>query len=325
MGPEPLAKLQPLHDGDTIGLVCPASPIGADSVKRAETYLERHGYRVKRGKHLSKPFLCDLSGTDEERLADFNGFLTDPEVRAIVCLRGGYGSPRLLDRIDYDALARAPKLIAGFSDVTAIHLAVYRRTGLVSLHAPALGYTFGTKSLKKFTERAWWSMFEGTAIPGPALFVDAADWSGRKSLETWKPGTAEGVLLGGNLSMLAALEGTLYSLPKDVDIVLFLEETGEPAYRVDRMLTQLHLAGSLSRVKGVLLGGFSVPRGKPTERPMIDGVLRDRLGVLGVPILKGVPIGHQSYNMTVAHGARVVLDTKASTLVYLDDFFGRNP
>ena len=324
-GPPTPERPHALKSGDAVALVCPASPIQADSVRRAKGYLEKHGYKVQLGKHLSAPFLCDLSGTDEERLEDLNGFLRDPGIRAVMTLRGGYGSPRLLDGLDYAAIKSSPKILTGFSDITALHLAVYAETGQVTFHSPALGYSFGASSLKKFTERAFWMMLDGSGTPGQAAFVDAGDWPNLPSLETWAPGAAEGVLLGGNLSIVAGLEGTPYALPRDEDVILFLEEVGEPAYRVDRMLTQMRLAGAFKRVRGVMLGAVTAPKDKPTEKPMIQGVLRDRLGDLGVPILRGVPIGHQSYNMTVAHGARVRLDAGAKTLHYLDTIFKENP
>lgn len=324
-GPPQPKSSHALRSGDTVALISPASPMAADAVRRARSYLERRGYKVRLGKHLSKPYLCDLSGKDDERLEDLNGFLRDPNIRAVMTLRGGYGSPRLLDGVDYEAIKTDPKILTGFSDITALHLAVYARTGQVTFHSPALGYSFGTKSLRKFTERSFWSMLDGSGAPGAATFVSAEDWQGASGLETWAAGRATGALVGGNLSIVAGLEGTPYALPRSEDVILFLEEVGEPAYRIDRMLTQLRLAGAFKRVRGIVLGAITAPRDKPTEKPMIRGVLRDRLGDLGVPILRGVPVGHQSYNMTLAHGARVELDAGAKTLHYLDAIFEETP
>ncbi len=314
-------KLKPLQPGVAIGLVCPASPIDQPSLERAKRYLAEKGYKPVLGKSLTKPFLCDLAGTDSERLDDLNGFIRDPQIRAIMCLRGGYGAMRILDGLDYEALKRDPKIMSGFSDITALHMAIYSKTGLVTFHGPVIGRGFGSSGLRKFTERSFWGMLTGDAVPGAASFVDAEDWPGRSSLKAMAAGKGEGVLIGGNLSLVAALEGTPYAVPRDRDVLLFLEEVGEQAYRVDRMLTQLILAGTFERVRGVLLGAHSAPKGKPEEQSMIDGVLRDRLMGLGVPVIQGAPIGHQSYNMTVAHGANAVLDAGDKSLRYTESFF----
>ncbi|MBI1390249.1 MAG: LD-carboxypeptidase [bacterium] len=307
-------KPAPLKSGDAVGLVCPGSPIRPELVKGAADHLAARGYRPVLGESLSREYLCGLSGEDEARAADLNRMWRDSKVRAVFTLRGGYGANRILDSLDYGALRADPKWLTGFSDITSLHAAIFRRTGLPSLHGLAFGYSFGDGEPEALIAKTWWDLVEGRA-GAEAL---TAEWKAVSPPQTWRGGAAEGVLLGGNLSRLASLAGTEYALPDDEPIILFLEEVDEAAYRVDRFLMQLKLAGLLDRVAGAIVGQFTPHEDEPEEAPLIQNVLRDQASRLGVPVLAGAPIGHEHYNLTLIHGARVRLDADAQSLVYLE-------
>ncbi len=241
-----------------------------------------------------------LAGDDARREAELLAALDDPTVDAIVAARGGYGATRILDRIPIERVARSPKLLVGFSDVTALH-ALWQRAGVRSMHASMIA-GLGRASdahVARFVR----------ALEGEA----AAPLSG---LSTVAEGEAEGPLVGGNLSVLAALVGTPYAPPVD-GAVLLLEDVGERPYRVDRMLTTLAHAGWLSRVAGVALGAFTgSPPGDDGTR--IEDVLRERLSYLPVPVVAGVPAGHVDDNVALPLGARVRLDAANGTLQFLE-------
>lgn len=310
------ARPKPIQPGATIGLICPGSPVLPAEVESAVNYLEGRGYAVKRGRHLTEPYLCDMSGTDAQRAADLNGMIADEAVDAVFTLRGGYGTHRLLGAVNYAALARHPKWITGFSDVTSLHNALFQRLGLLSLHGPAFAYTFGDEAVPKHVERAWWNTVEGIDLQGEwACFTDPA-WQREQPIEVWVGGQARGRLYGGNLSRLASLAGTPYAIPEGQPLILFLEEVGEAAYRIDRFLTQLRESGALASVQGVLVGDHTVDDDDADERPHIRASLKDRLTDLGVPVLAGLPIGHTQDNLPVAHGAWVEMDTQVPSVRY---------
>jgi muramoyltetrapeptide carboxypeptidase len=245
-----------------------------------------------------------LAGGDEERAADLDAALRSPDVDAVWCLRGGYGTMRILERLDWPALARRPRPVIGFSDNTALHLAI-QRLGIVSYHGPHPA----AEELPPFTEALLLRVLRGDLPAGPLPLP-----AGRPRPEALVGGAAEGRLVGGNLSLLAALAGTEYSLRAE-GAVLFLEEIGEPAYRVDRLLSQLLLSGALRGVAGVAVGAFSDAPDEATEGiPAATEVLLDRLGGLGVPMAAGFPFGHVPESWTLPVGARARLDADAGTL-----------
>ncbi|HEX2210826.1 MAG TPA: LD-carboxypeptidase, partial [Longimicrobium sp.] len=246
-----------------------------------------------------------LSGTDRERAADLNGALRDPSIGAVWLLRGGYGTMRIVDRLDWDALARHPKALIGFSDNTALHLAAHR-AGVVAFHGPHPH----TPEMPAF---ALDELVRVLTVPEPAGVLPFPP-DGRA--ETVTGGVAEGPLLGGNLSLLSATLGTPYAIRPE-GAILFIEEVGEPAYRLDRMLSHLRLAGVLSAVTGIAVGGI-------TEAPRLNGapdpmdVVRDALGGLGIPVATGFPFGHIDDNWTLPMGVRARLDADAGTLALLE-------
>lgn len=312
--PKPL-KPPALQPGGTIGLVCPGSPVPPGRLETARRDLNQRGYTCKPGESLTEPYLCDLAGPDDRRLADLNAMIRDPKVNAIFALRGGYGTNRLLGGIDYESLRQRPKWIVGYSDITSLLLAAYNRAGVIGLHADAFPLASDGNSIQPVAD-AMWDLLEGRAAPGGIPQIRKFSWTGPARPETWAPGRARGVLLGGNLSRLASLAGTPFAVPADRDVILFLEEVDEEAYRVDRFLTQLIESGVFDRVRGAAVGEHKPPGSKPEDAFVIRRSLRDRLMNLEIPILANLPFGHRRMNLPLALGAEVELDADLQTLSY---------
>ncbi len=287
-----------LRAGACLAVVAPSSPFDVGAFERGVARL-RDRYEVRYAEDLleRKGY---LAGDDARRLAELARALSDPGVHALVAARGGYGATRLLDGIDIAAIRAANKLLVGFSDVTALHVA-WLRAGVRAIHGPmvaALGDASGA-----LLDR-WIAAVEGATPPELG------------GLEPIAAGTAEGPLVGGNLAVLAALVGTPYAPPID-GAILFLEDVGERPYRVDRMLTTLRHAGWLARVRGVVLGAFTESAAGP-DGVAIEHVLRERLSGLGIPVAAGVPAGHVDDNLELPLGAPVRLDADAGTLRFLE-------
>jgi muramoyltetrapeptide carboxypeptidase len=285
-----------LRKGDVIGVCAPASPPLRDGdLQKGIAYLEGLGYRVEPGRNLHKKDGY-LAGSDEGRAADLNRFFRDRKVRAIISIRGGYGSMRILNMLDYRAVRNDPKIFVGYSDLTAVSLALFARCGLVTFAGPMVAAGMA-RGLKPAEEELFWRMLTSTrplgALPTPA-----------------KPlfgGNASGVLLGGNLSIVSRLAGTPH-LPPLRNAILVLEEVGERPYRVDRMLQQLRLARSLDGVRGVVLGEFTDCRpeeGKPSLT--LRRIFKDMFAGLDSPVLTGVRHGHVSGSLTLPIGLRVTI------------------
>lgn len=288
-----------LPRGSCLGVIAPAGPVPRERLSRGLRALREQGYGVKLGDSvLAKRHY--LAGTDEQRLADLHRLWADPEVDAIWCARGGYGTMRLLPDIDWSILQRPIPLI-GYSDITALQLALIARTGLVSFSGPMVGTIHGygaDAGIDPSTAACLWQWLlddrpEQTLYsPGPAR------------PRVLQPGVAEGPLLGGNLSLFAALVGTPY-LPDCDGAVLVIEDVGETPYRLDRMLTQLKLAGILDRLSAVLIADFAdcyPPRRDEPGLP-IDLLVLERLGGRDIPVLSGIAYGHIDRRCTIPLGA----------------------
>ncbi len=318
----PVPRLLPvaLAEDDLVAVIAPASPARAEEMTEAAANLRRMGLRARVSPHAADRDGY-LAGSDEARAAELNRAFADPEVRMVLCARGGYGSPRLLDRLDYDLIRKNPKVLVGYSDITALLIALRQRTGLVTFHGP-IGKEFsGRAGLSPFAEEH----FRGLLGPEPLPLgsPELADWGGGKirgaeARRTIAPGAAEGILTGGNLSTIAALMGTPYEIDTR-DAVLFLEDVNEEPFRIDRMLCQLRLAGKLAKARGILLGGFTrcVAR-TPSESWSLDEVIEDTFAKLGVPVLAGFPAGHLPEQPPLPIGIRVRLDATARTLAILE-------
>ena len=290
----PWVKGKALQPGDTIGIIAPASPLDGD----LEPYLEvlhQLGYQTKLAPH-ARAVDGYLAGTDEERAQDINDFFADDTVQALLCLRGGYGSARTLDLLDYEAIRWHPKLLLGFSDVTALQTALGSRSGLVTVSSPFLSQLRAGASYSLDLFR------QGVATNQPLGKLSLP--AGRK-LETLQSGSARGRLAGGNLSVLSSLVGTPYGLD-GTDAILVLEEVGEAPYRVDRMLNQLYQSGLLHRVAAICYGDFvNCPAGP--DGVTVDDVLLHYAVLSGKPAIKGLPVGHGGDNAFVPYGVLATL------------------
>ena len=300
-----------LRPGDLIGIAAPASPPDADAVQRGTALLEARGYRVRLGKHLfDAAEQCGyLAGRDEDRAADLNALFAEPEVAAIFCVRGGYGTMRLLKYLDWNVLGANPKIFVGYSDITSLHLAIHRRLSLVTFHGPMLS------ALPRCSESAlavFWNLLErpeslGTLPADPAL------------LQTVVSGSVTGALTGGCLSLLAAACGT-YDAPDFCGKIVVMEDVGEAVYRADRCLMQLFHAGHLAQAAGFVLGSLTGWREHEPfpERNTPAALWRDTFGPLQSPALSGFPFGHEPDPLTLPLGIRARLDADARTLTLLE-------
>ena len=288
-----------------IGVIAPAGP-GALDTQKAMQWMRTRGYALKvfPGVYEKDGY---LAGSDDVRLNDLHAAFADPEVDAIICLRGGYGTPRLLDRIDYDLLSRHAKPFVGYSDITALHLAISRYAGFVTFHGPMLNADLlGGKQAP--TEASLFSLLRGQLTAGSVLAHPVA-----YPLTTLEPGIAQGRLLGGNLSMIAATMGTPFEIDAD-GIILFIEDINEPLYRIDRLLTHLRLAGKLSRLRGVLVGDVA-----GVERDALARLLKQTFAPFAIPVLAGWRSGHCDPNLSLPMGALVTLDAGGKSLVLEQD------
>ncbi len=290
-----------LRAGDAVALVSPAGPVAAAKVESAAQVLQSWGLKPRIYPHALDTHSF-YAGTDEHRLADFNAALADPDIRAIFCNRGGYGAQRIVQGLDFDAVRRDPKLVIGFSDITAIHEALWVQTRLATIHGPVAAQ-FERGGV--FTSSVWHATMSTESV---RVTADAAE----PTFSVRTAGAAEGVLLGGNLCMLSTSVGTPF-MPDLSGAILLIEEVNEAAYRVDRMLTQLLNSGALNGVVGIALGQFTEPRTSGAVTP--SDVLMERLSGLGVPLLGGLPIGHGDINYAVPLGTQASLDADSGTLL----------
>ena len=309
-------KPQRLRPGMTVGLVTPASNVPEDQELHIAMDLVRSlGFIAKPSANLFSRTQY-LAGTDKQRADDLNAMFADPEVDAIFCVRGGYGSGRLLRYLDYDMIAANPKVILGYSDITAILNAIYLRTGLITFHGPIAGGNFSDYTYDQYN-RILVEPTSTTEIGNPPVFETrpgVVDWENR--LTPIVSGSAEGHLVGGNLSLVVTLLGTPFE-PNFDGAILFLEDVSEPPYSVDRMLTHLWMTGKLERVAGIVLGKFTDDDYDSNTFSM-EQVIRDRFEPLGIPTLRGTMIGHIEDKTVVPIGIQARLDVDAGTLTLLE-------
>ncbi|SEM94802.1 muramoyltetrapeptide carboxypeptidase [Pseudomonas sp. ok272] len=288
-----------------IGVIAPAGPAALDTEK-ALHWMRSRGYSLRIFPGVTERDGY-LAGSDEVRLRDLHAAFADPAIDAILCLRGGYGSPRLLDQIDYELLRRNAKPFVGYSDITALHLAISRYAGFVTFHGPMLNADLlGDKQAP--TEASLFSLLRGQLTAGSLLAHPVA-----YPLTTLSPGIAHGRLLGGNLSMIAATLGTAFEIDAD-GVILFIEDVNEPLYRIDRLLTHLRLAGKLSRLRGVLVGDVA-----GVDSEALARLLKQTFEPFRIPVLAGWRSGHCDPNLTLPMGALVTLDAGGQSLVLEQD------
>jgi len=307
----PRVKGQTLKPGDCIGIITPGSYAQKKDFEAVEL-LKAHGYKVKIAP-AAKSVYGHFAGSDRKRAEDINNFFKDDEVKAILCTRGGYGCARVLDKLDYKMIAKHPKMLIGFSDVTALHIAIGERCGLSTVHGPML-VSFTRENFKSeyTTENFFKGLENGFSgeIPMPE----------GQELKSVINGRAEGIIMGGNLTLLAALAGTPYEL-NGKGALLLIEEVGESPYRIDRMMNQLYQSGLLKRVNGILYGDFvgcKDPDPDGIEDFTVEQVLKYYARLSGKPVIKNVPAGHGKFNAFIPLGVHAVMeanDKKSSIFI----------
>lgn len=301
-----------LREGDVVGLIEPAGfPDDPFDMPLVEETIRAMGLVPRAAPHLGARYGY-LAGTDAERAADINTLYVDPEVKAVFAVRGGWGCARVLPHLDFRTIRANPKLLVGFSDITALHLAFAAHAGFTTIHGPNASSGWGRKSWEPFRALA----FDG-AMP---LYRNPEVTEDRLVQRAWRTrairgGTATGRLLGGNLSVLTALLGTAY-LPDFDGAILFLEDVGEGEYRIDRMLTQLALAGVLRKVRGIVFGQCSRCQspGPSYGGFTISEVLQQHLEPLGVPAFQGAFFGHIADQFSLPVGIMAEIDADAGTI-----------
>ena len=284
-----------LKPGDTIGIVAPANYTG-DSAQYEIDYLINRGFNIVYGRSYYERWY-GFGGTDDVRAQDINEMFANKEIDAIFAIRGGYGAIRFVDKLNYDIIRKNPKIFSGFSDITTLLIAINEKTGLVTYHGPMssnfkdIPFTTESSFNKTFLENSKFNLLE---------FDD--------TFIVMKGGRGEGKITGGNLSLIVASLGTPYEIDTDGKI-LFIEETGEESYRVDRMLQQLKLAGKLKNLKGLILGDFNnAKKSDPTDMSL-DEVFYNNFGNLGIPIIKDFKSGHVRPFISVPIGINARIDT----------------
>ncbi|MEO6612274.1 MAG: LD-carboxypeptidase [Chitinophagaceae bacterium] len=299
-----MIKIPPyLQKGDTIGIVCPAGYMAAEKVQTCIQTLQEWGYQVKLGKTVGGNSATYFSGTDEERLADFQEMLDDDEVKALLCGRGGYGMGRIIDSIDFKKFSKQPKWIVGYSDVTVLHAHLYSNYYISSLHAPMAG-AFNEEGYKNEFVQSLKNALEGKKLK---YACPAHDYNRR--------GEAVGELVGGNLSLLAHITGTGSDI-KTKGRILFIEDVGEYSYNIDRMLHQLKRSGKLSRLAGLIIGGFTEM--KDTERPFgkpVYDIIRDVISEYDYPVCFDFPVSHSERNYALKIGVGYKLKAGRSKIL----------
>ncbi|MEO6169946.1 MAG: LD-carboxypeptidase, partial [Lysobacter sp.] len=317
---KPPARLlpTPLAKGDCVALVSPSSAINDEfDLQLAQEAMQALGFSVKTGNHYSKR-RGHLAGTDDERAGDLNAMFSDREVKAVICVRGGSGAARLLPLLDYDAIRRNPKVLLGYSDITALHSAIQARTGLVTFHGPNGSGSWNRFNVDQF-ERVFFQrelmQYRNVADPGDELVQR------RNRTVTITGGKARGELVGGNLTVLVALAGSSY-LPDFTGKILFLEDVSEAPYRIDRMLTTLKLMGVLDGIAGLVFGECTdCEPGDGYGSLTLSQILDDHLRPLKIPVYRGAMIGHIRQQFIVPVGGRVEMDADAGTFRMLDAVF----
>lgn len=300
-----------LKFGDTLGFIAPSGVLRKEGIiELAKAEAERMGFKVKLGDSCHNRYGY-LAGTDAERAHDVNAMFLDDEVDAIICLRGGYGAMRILDLLDWDMIAAHPKIFVGFSDVTALHIALLQRCNMVTIHGP-MSSGWGDSPLDDFSRE---SLYRTLMNPTPVgELVNPPEYP----RQTVNPGVAEGQLVGGNLTLIAASLGTPWQLDT-TGRILFIEDVGERTYCLDRMLTQMRLAGMFDKCAGVVFGDFSdCPIEYPAFGLTLEEIIRDVVKPCGKPIFTGLRCGHCTPKLTLPFGVRCRMDADACTLTVLE-------
>ncbi len=297
-----IIKPKRLKPGDVIGIISPASSTDdITKVNHGVEYLEKLGYRVEVGKNVGQESGY-LAGTDAQRVSDLHEMFKNKSIKAIFSIRGGYGSGRLLDKIDYKIIRNNPKIFVGYSDINALQMAFFAKTGLVTFAGPMVAVDFHDE-VSKFTEEVFWRTITSNKKIGRIKNPR------NEKIYLLNKGRAVGRILGGNLSLFTSLNGTEY-FPKLKDTILILEDINEAPYRIDRMLNQLRLSKVFKQVKGIILGHFvDCIEPDPNKRTFtLNEVIIEYFEGLKIPVLYNVKHGHIKENITIPYGVKCVLN-----------------
>lgn len=298
-----------LKPGDTLGVIGSSKSTDFKNLLMAEDILKKLGFKLKFGKSCFESW-HGFAGTDEIRGEDINSFFADKEVDGILSLRGGYGAVRILNFIDYEIIKNNPKVFIGFSDITTLHAAFQRKTGLVTFHGPMLTSNFGSS----FNPATYENLLEIISSSEEKTLLKNPE-----PLKTLFPGKARGKILGGNLITLNAILGSQYDYDY-TDSILFLEEIGETTYRIDRALAQMKLSGVFSKIKGVILGDFNNCE-KDSEKDLdLLGTFADYFKDLNIPVIYNYHSGHCEPMMTLPFGVLGEIDTEKNSITILEKF-----
>jgi muramoyltetrapeptide carboxypeptidase len=310
-----VSKPPRLKSGDTVGLINPAgATFITEDIQVVQESLTALGVKAKLGKHALARYGY-LGGTDEARAADVNAMFADKEVNAILCVRGGWGCNRILPLLNYELIRKNPKIICGYSDITSLLVAIYAKSGLVTFHGPVGVSTWNQFSVNYFKK----IVFDGEIVTmeNPKIIGDNLAIT-KDRIQTITKGKVKGRLVGGNLSVLSAMVGSPYLLTWK-NHILFLEETDEDIYRVDRMLTQLKLAGILQQLSGFVFGKCTkCDPGQGYGSLTLEEVFNDHIKPLGIPAFVGAMIGHVENKFTVPVGVDAEIDAEAGTIRMLE-------
>lgn len=295
-----IVKPHKLKPGSNIGVIAPASSCyNEESIYSGLNFLKETGFNVIVGDTVYKRNGY-LSGSDSERADDINKFFRRKDIDGIICLRGGYGTLRILNMLDYDAISQNPKVFVGYSDITAIHIAINRLCRIVTFHGPMISSL--SSEMDEFTKQSLFRTITASETPG-----EVKNPEGQGPIKIMTGGSSEGELIGGNLSLITSSIGTPYEIDTCGKILL-LEDVGEEPYRVDRMLTQLLLAGKLQSCAGIILGQWTDCEPKHPETSLSLGeVLEDRLSNLGIPVLYNLSCGHGNVKITIPLGVEATI------------------
>ncbi|MCH6575607.1 MAG: LD-carboxypeptidase [Bacteroidetes bacterium] len=307
-----IIKPAKLKTGDVIGIIAPASaPVDPTKLENGIRYIEKNGYRVELGKNISK-INGYLAGTDQERADDLNSMFKNKNVKAIICLRGGYGASRILDKINYKLIRSNPKILVGYSEITALQMAILQKSGLVTFAGPMVATDFGNE-ITSYTEDFFWRIVSSNKKIGRLKYPDD------DKLVSITKGGASGRIIGGNLSVFAALIGTDY-FPDLKGRILMIEEVDELPYKVDRLLNQLRLLKVFKQIKGIILGRFvdCIEHDTSKRTLTLGEVMEDYMKDLKIPVLYTFPHGHIKDKVTVPFGINIKMNASKGFVEYLE-------
>ena len=297
---------KPLKKGDTVGIIAPSGPNRSIQIEKVKYYLNKLGYRVKIGKTCYLKYKGYLAGEDEIRALDLERMFLDKDVDAIMCIRGGYGATRILDLVDFSIIRDNPKKFIGFSDITALHICINQISNLVTYHG------IMALSIEKWDEFSINSLLKALNFKDE-LIIENPPYEEIKSLTS---GYSEGILVGGNLSLIISTLGTKYEIDTK-DKILFIEEIGEYTYKIDKMLNQLYMSNKFKECRGVVFGDFTDCKASYKEDDEIMDILKEVANKINKPTLYNVKSGHCIPIVTLPLGAYCKIDCNNNTMKFI--------